>query len=480
MRKTVRRTFWIIAAVLLTVVCTSKLSQIVVQKDAYGKNAEFMSRSEEYDVLFFGTSHMMEGVLPMELWDGYGITSYNLAGNAHSIPTTYWIMMNALDYASPQLVVVDCFRLEADGKSSGSFGHQSFDSIPFSPNKVRAVWDIYDSANERIAYLWNYSLYHDRWNVINQDEIMPQPKPEKGAYFGTIVAEPDPAEPALEEAAAIESDGVDYLRKLIEECQRRDIEILLTFVPFPATAQDRQSAGYAEKLAQEYGVDYINFLDLDTVNYETDCNDAFSHLNASGAGKVTDYLGAYMKERYNVADHRSDELADRWNADYQNYLSYKISRIAGLESLKNCLMMLSDPNLSCCVYVREDSGLWKSDDVYAALIRNIAGQEELSGLWQAQETDGGYLLVADKGSGQITEYTGAQEAEVNTSFGRVCCAAGSEGRVLYVGEGEQNYLAEQEDEEGFPAVTVIVVNNLNGSVVHVGRFYDEYRVRGEK
>ena len=123
----------------------------------------------------------------MELWKEYGITSYNLSGHAHSIPTSYWVMMNALDYAHPGLVVMDCYRLEADGKDSKSFAHISFDSLPLSANKVKAIWDLYDTADERVEYLWNFSLYHSRWWDVGADDFVPVTGYEKGAELKNTV-----------------------------------------------------------------------------------------------------------------------------------------------------------------------------------------------------------------------------------------------------------------------------------------------------
>lgn len=479
MERIVRKIFWIMATIAIIVVSLAKLADIVMKKDAYGKNIEFMQRGREYDVLFLGTSHMMEAALPMELWREYGIASYNLAGNAHTLPTTYWVMMNALDYASPELVVVDCFKMESDSKeSSMNFAHQSFDSLPLSKNKVRAICDIYDTAEKRVEYLWNFSLYHARWNSVGPDDFEPQAKLEKGAFFGNIVAEPNTTERVGESNMhQVDSVGADYLRKIIEECQKRGIEVLLTFIPFPATVQDQVTAGYVQKLAEEYDVDYINFLNMDVVNYETDCNDANSHLNVSGAGKVTDYLGAYIREHYNIADHQFDEVADQWNEDYGNYLAYKIDRIAGVESLKNCLMMLSDPNISCCVYVSDNSGLWKSDKIYEELFQNIVGKRELFKLREAVQKDEAYCLIVDREEKSITECIGIEEAVEDTSFGRVAYDSEEGGQALYI--GEQNYLALQEETDGLPTVTVVVINDLNKFPAYIGKFYNEYRVSGE-
>ena len=37
--------------------------------DGYYKNRPFLEDDREYDVLIFGTSHIINGVLPMQLWE---------------------------------------------------------------------------------------------------------------------------------------------------------------------------------------------------------------------------------------------------------------------------------------------------------------------------------------------------------------------------------------------------------------------------
>lgn len=470
-------------SVLLIIVSIAKLSELVVRKGAYEKNNDFLEQSDDIDVLFLGTSHVINGVLPMELWKEYGITSYNLAGHAHSIPATYWVMMNALDHADPEIVVMDCFGLEREGKGGKTFIHTSFDNMPLSRNKVRAIFDIYDTTNERMEHLWNFSMYHTRWWHIGKDDFVPEKGFEKGAELKAEVAKVDtPAsiDPSKMEKRKIDSTGVVYLKKIIEECRKRDIEVLLTCLPFVATEEQQIAASYAEEIAKQYDVGYINFLELDVINKETDYADASAHLNLSGAERVTDYLGGYLREHYGVVDHRQDERAKRWEEDYREYLAYKIRRISDLETLQNCLTALTDPNFSCCIYVGEDAGIWDSDDIYEALVRNLAFSQELSGLDRAVQSGESYLLVLDRERDNVLECVGAESLEKETSFGKVRYTAdGSEVRKLWIGEGESDLLARQEEKEQIPAVTVVVINNLDHHVVYAGGFCDMYRVDRE-
>ena len=65
---------------VLLVLILVRISGLVERKSAYQKNGDFMEQSEDLDVLFLGTSHVINGVFPMELWKEYGITSYNYQG----------------------------------------------------------------------------------------------------------------------------------------------------------------------------------------------------------------------------------------------------------------------------------------------------------------------------------------------------------------------------------------------------------------
>lgn len=67
-------------------------------------------------MLFMGTSHVLNAVYPMELWNDYGIVSYNFGGHGNYLPTTYCIMKNALEYTTPKLMVIDCFFLGQNKK----------------------------------------------------------------------------------------------------------------------------------------------------------------------------------------------------------------------------------------------------------------------------------------------------------------------------------------------------------------------------
>ena len=42
----------------------------------------------------------------------------------------------------------------------------------------------------------------------------------------------------------------------------------------------------------------------------------YGHLNVYGASKYTIYLANYLKENYNLPDHRQDKKYSSWNEEY--------------------------------------------------------------------------------------------------------------------------------------------------------------------
>jgi hypothetical protein len=446
-----------------------RLSLLTENKLSYTKTAEFVETGNEYDVLFFGTSHMTMSIYPMELWKDYGITSYNLGGNGCPLATSYWVMMNALDYSAPQLAVIDCYTLQRDAKVPKESGylHEFLDALPLSKNKYRAVCDLYDDNADRMEYLWDFSTYHYRWSELKKDDLRPQYGVDKGADYTDVVAVPNKVEQVdTQQVPEITSVGAAYLEKMIEECQKRNIQVLLTYMPYPAPENDQMAAGYVKTIAAKYGVDYINFLETDVIDYAVDCYDENSHLNASGARKVTQYLGDYIQAEYDIPDHRGASQYAAWDEDYAEYMAYKAEKLQEKESLKNYLMLLADKNFSCCIYVKKNSTIWDNDERYEKLFYNLMFGDSPEGLSTAVEQGETYFVAVDNDAGNVTECVGEGTLEETASFGKIAYSAGNNGISLYVGEDETNYLEGDE----VPDVQILVFDNTNGNLIDVAQF----------
>ena len=52
-----------------------------------------------------------------------------------------------------------------------------------------------------------------------------------------------------------------------------------------------------------------------------DTVDKGDHLNLTGARKVTRYLGNYLKENYELPDHREEQSYREWNAEADRFFA---------------------------------------------------------------------------------------------------------------------------------------------------------------
>lgn len=474
MKKRARAFFWVCMTVVLFAAGMLFLTRLTDPGNAYKKNAEFMKDSAAYDVLFFGNSHMIYAVYPLELWNDYGMTSYNLAGFGSPLPATYWTLKNALHEANPKLVVVDCYSVERDDKA-GSFTHWQTDHLPLSVDKVRMINDVVEDPENRLEYFWRFAAYHDRWRDLDQDDFEKKINEQKGAEIAYSVVPNEEIRQRPQTVVETDSIGGKYLRQIIEYCQEKQIEILLTYLPYSAQENGWQGALYAEQIAQEYGVPYLNFLDQSVVDLAVDCSDEASHLNGSGGRKVTAYLGQYIKEHYDIADHREEEAYAHWNADYERYTDDKIVALQESESLDRFLMTLADPAFSCCIYVDGESRIWDYER-YAALVRNLAPEYAFEALEQAVGQQEDYFLVIDHKGGVIADYSGKEGGELGTSFGGLVYAEEPNGqKALYLGDSRENLLVNEEDDAEDLTVQVFAIDNRDGVVAARGEFAETFR-----
>lgn len=461
----------VVCFLALFLVCFMGAVKLFQRKDSVIKYTSFFEQEEDFDVLFFGSSHAVNGIFPMELWEDYGIVSYNCGGHGHQLATTYWHMQNVLEYTMPKLIVLDIFGIHQDMKyASAEQIHESFDVMPLSITKYKAVQDLFDDPSSeeyknRWAYFWDFNGYHTRWNDLKSEDFAYEINIEKGAESRIDVAVPiDYTIIGTDQVYAEDSISQQYLCKIIEECQERGIEILLTHLPYPTESGYQEAANMTYKVAERYGVPYIDFVHMNNVvEYTTDCYDKSSHLNPSGARKVTDYLGNYIKQNYNIPDRREDVAYAQWHEDYANYTQMKYENLEVQTDLDNYLMLLRDEKLNACIYVSGESG-YLQDVVIHRLLDNATIGGGLSKLAQVAVNGGDYFLVIDRSKVEALDFDLSNEInDIKTSMGDISVELAEQGKTS-IWIGDKDILA-TEDENGEVLAKVVVYDAETGEVV---------------
>ena len=409
MKKRFSRIAGVIAACVITALLLSSLSSLTVLKTIYTEKNTFLDKAGDCDVLFFGNSRIRDSVFPMELWNEFGITGYNLGFLGTTVQSSYWALMNALDYAQPKVVVVDSCHLPGATEQAKPHVQSAMPVFPFSLTKIRTALDIFPldeySIDDVFSILWPFSLFHSRWAGLETEDFYNDKNNTLGAYGCVGLTAPifDDGGPADTDHTRIEKN-LGYMRRIAQVCEERGIKLIFCYTPHLATNTEKWEAAAAGETAADLGAAFVNFLETDTVDYYTDMFDGISHLNISGGRKVTHYLGRLLSEEYGLKDHRGEDGYLSWESDYQEYLKAQVQELAGEVFLCNTLLTLSYERYSSLIYIPAGSELFE-DDQTMKLIENISGAELLE-LRKAAENGEEYLLLTDRGAAASYEASG--------------------------------------------------------------------------
>ena len=309
-----------------------------------GKNGAFLEGDREYDVLLFGTSHVVNGFLPMQLWKDFGVRSYNLGIHGGSLAASYWALRMAVEYQKPKVAVLDVLNAEEEENvMSVGLCHPALDAYPLSKTKIQAVLDLYQDTRDRTELLFPLDVYHSRWKEITGERLREpvQYSMEKGAEAmlgSTPVAAPEWSQKTAEK----QTWAMAYLEAFIRYCQDNEIIPLITFIPYCYEgSQERQSYGSeALELAKSLGAEILDLRTLEGMDPVGSWSDAGGHLNATGARKATNALGRWLRENTDLPDGSQDA---RWAGDYAGYREkwlYRVENYTEPEQILNIASLL--------------------------------------------------------------------------------------------------------------------------------------------
>lgn len=287
--------------------------------------------NETYDVILAGPSHMQYAIQPAQLFAEYGIAACNTSTAAQSIPTTYYVVKEMIDRHDPELVVLDLFCVfYPEVFFSPTRFHQAIDNFPISVNKAQSILDLVEVSKSE--FFVNYLLYHSRWKELKRSDYTAH-KDFNETYqllAGTYPYANDFVPVDESEKSELPDISLEYLKKIVDLCKETDTRLLLTVIPYRADIDNNDTSAIEQQkiynriaeYAKDWDVDYFNGLfHIDEIGFDfmTDMVE-YSHVNSSGAQKITTFYGKYFTDNYNLPDRSDDKNYDKWYDDYEEYL----------------------------------------------------------------------------------------------------------------------------------------------------------------
>ncbi len=295
-------------------------------KSAHGiKQASemYIQPEDTIDVVFLGSSHVHTNINTAQLWEDYGIASYDYSGADQPLWMTYHYLKEICKYQEPEIVVVDLF-------SAGAYDTEYYDDFvfmtdnlngfKFSLNKLEMIVDSCN-INNITDYFPSFVTWHMRYDELKEEDFdslfvsEDERQTFKGytPYFG-VCPQTLPTEVSSERKLSKKESS--YLQKIKTFCKDNNIELLLVTAPHVEEAEKAQEIyNYIEKLARKEDYIFVNGMKLfDEIGIDPskDFNDS-SHLNYWGSCKYTEYLGDILVSEFDIPDRRGDALYQSWD-----------------------------------------------------------------------------------------------------------------------------------------------------------------------
>lgn len=279
------------------------------------------------DVLCLGSSHGYSSFQSNVLWDEFGITSYVMCSYRQTVASSYYLLKEALRYQKPKVVLFESYFVRIKKKyAQDSFLRLTFDGTRLGPVKYEMIEDFLGNRGlkDKLSYYIPFIKYHSRWSDLKDWDFNKKPYLHGSILDNVTVPAEDPGIP--EEIDEIPETSEEYLEKIRELCLENGIQLIVYAAPYGVEddyetyAQGQRVNNGLEAYLEERDVPFFYYQKTGEagIDFSTDFRDN-THMNFSGAQKITRHLGHYLEGRYGLEDHRGEEGYQTWEEDFRKY-----------------------------------------------------------------------------------------------------------------------------------------------------------------
>ncbi|MBR3149557.1 MAG: SGNH/GDSL hydrolase family protein [Eubacterium sp.] len=306
--------FALVAAVLLEVLSVTvftKKNGGTAYRNHFNKTySYFYEPDNSIQVLGIGNSDLYSGFVPTKLWEDYGYTS-QMMGSPHQTPLqSYYYLKDIFQKQSPEVVIIELDMLY----------NSTVDEAPEpEKNKLDVMFNYLDTDDFQAVIFNKLSIFtfHDMWkSIVNRDFDMRTPNSHGYKYFSAFKeVDVKPYMFKTDKVESVHENRLHQLDMMIDLCKQKGCEFF--FVEMPTmTSWNYERHNAAVQLAEKYGVDFVD-LNLLTdemgLDLEISFRDDGNHLNYAGACTVTEYMGKYLRDNYNLENRANNPDYDYWN-----------------------------------------------------------------------------------------------------------------------------------------------------------------------
>ena len=373
------------------------------------------------DVLFIGSSVVVNAFIPQEIYNDYGIRSYNLGSEQQSIFLSYYWLKEALRFQKPQAVVLDLKFMgnshpENPINTVETLTRKALDPMKWSPVKREAVHKLceLDQSQSELSYYLTNIRYHTRWSGMQEydfdDELVDHaplmgfaPMTTDGPASYTTYEQKDPT--VTTEFVPLMQE---YLNLTVDLCKENDIQLILVDLPGNEMndAINNTRVAYAEK----NGIEYYNLCRTDYYNQigaVLPRENVVVHENIWGAIKTSKFIGGILSEQCGI----EPVIDEQYEATMDYYEQTKISSdLVRIVDQAEYLKALNNPNYAVFMAAHGNtSSVFKNDAV-------LTGLGNLGLACKFEDAPADSYVAAIVGGEVVEEESSSEQLEVIGSF----------------------------------------------------------------
>ena len=316
----------ILAFLLVAALLFGGAAQVLRISDDTHSRAEFDTfyrlDKDSLDAVWIGASAVQSSFIPSEAYTHNGVQMYGLGTASQPVALTKYLLQEVQKTQDPKVYLIDIRMLAYDYDVMGNeifcdnYIRRVTDSMRFSNNRTQAIKDMVERLEKKTGadvnafdYYFSFTLYHNRWSQLTAADFGKDPDSFMGYYIYDETESFDKQETLARRSAKpleVSSDNQQYLEELLDYLDTFDGRILFTNTPNNLEEDKFANYNYIKKEIESRGYEVLDLNDhVDEIglDYETDFNENM-HVNYRGAFKITDYMADYLKEKYELPDHK--------------------------------------------------------------------------------------------------------------------------------------------------------------------------------
>lgn len=300
--------------------------------DMGNKIGGFFNETEDYNAMFFGTSHSYCSFEPLYIYENTGIKSYVLSSQKQPLKITATYVKEAFKRKNPQVVFVDInaglFKITEDLGVVNSYA----DYLPMSVNKLKMIGTKVPRDLKAPA-LFPLVAYHSRWDELREEDYDFDKesyddylkgyvllKGQSQDFKNDVIAD---EEEFLESIKNFDNDtylneNLKAIDEIIDICQKNGAQVYFVKTPVYAYFYYADNIRVFNKYLEDREAKFIDFNDFSNEMGLTkeDFYDP-QHLNVRGADKFNKFFIDYMKSEGVFQENLADDKA--WFEDLKTY-----------------------------------------------------------------------------------------------------------------------------------------------------------------